>query len=566
MTDPVGLSIGTTNLVAARVGTQPVTRRSVLTLYDHRATGSGSAVGEPQPDRVRGGDAGFVERVGDPVPLVAVGRFLPSGRAPARRRPGRHGRRRRRARRQNSSIAVPAHWGSATVRALSGAGTRSQAGSHRCAAAPGVRCRRRTHRPADRAGSDRRRRSSRCSTSAAAAPASRWSTPPVASSRSARPCAIRSSPVTRSTRRCFRPWSPQVTGADDADPAATAAVGSLTRLRDECRQAKERLSAETATGLAVDLPGFRVRDPFHPNRTREPDRPAAGRCDRRRRGSVAAQRPNVVRRVDGRHRGRRREYSSRHATSLRAKPGPCGHHGPAWARTPPSARRCWPRAPTRKRRRVSARWLATPRPPGSAESGTSVRHWRGRRTTTAHRSRCPTPRTNPYAIERTGARPRVAYIPPTGPISTPARPGSRLPQFADRGGGAHRGGRGRRGGVLADVGQQFDHHDADRDDRAGGHHHRGAGRTAATPHDGAPPPSRHHHPTTEAPPPPPRRRRERRRTHHHDRRRRSPRRSRRPPPRRPRQPRRRPQPPHRPQRPRRRRPRQPRPRRPPRRS
>ena len=34
--DPVGLSIGTTNLVAARVGTQPVTRRSALTLYDQR--------------------------------------------------------------------------------------------------------------------------------------------------------------------------------------------------------------------------------------------------------------------------------------------------------------------------------------------------------------------------------------------------------------------------------------------------------------------------------------------------------------------------------------------------
>ena len=32
MSDPLGLSIGTTNLVAARVGNQPVRRRSVLTL------------------------------------------------------------------------------------------------------------------------------------------------------------------------------------------------------------------------------------------------------------------------------------------------------------------------------------------------------------------------------------------------------------------------------------------------------------------------------------------------------------------------------------------------------
>ena len=37
MSDPLGLSIGTTNLVAARVGDQPVTRRSVLTLFSHRA-------------------------------------------------------------------------------------------------------------------------------------------------------------------------------------------------------------------------------------------------------------------------------------------------------------------------------------------------------------------------------------------------------------------------------------------------------------------------------------------------------------------------------------------------
>ncbi|BBY44599.1 Hsp70 family protein [Mycolicibacterium celeriflavum] len=41
----------------------------------------------------------------------------------------------------------------------------------------------------------------------------------------------------------------------DADPSGTAMVGSLARLRDECRDAKERLSAQTATAVAVDLPG-----------------------------------------------------------------------------------------------------------------------------------------------------------------------------------------------------------------------------------------------------------------------------------------------------------------------
>jgi hypothetical protein len=42
------------------------------------------------------------------------------------------------------------------------------------------------------------------------------------------------------------------------DPSGTAMVGSLVRLRDECRRAKERLSAETATAVAVELPDHRT--------------------------------------------------------------------------------------------------------------------------------------------------------------------------------------------------------------------------------------------------------------------------------------------------------------------
>src|SRR5690242_18719037 len=54
MSDPLGLSIGTTNLVAARVGSPPLLRRAVVALP------GGASV------------TGFVERVGDPVPLVAA--------------------------------------------------------------------------------------------------------------------------------------------------------------------------------------------------------------------------------------------------------------------------------------------------------------------------------------------------------------------------------------------------------------------------------------------------------------------------------------------------------------
>jgi hypothetical protein len=52
-----------------------------------------------------------------------------------------------------------------------------------------------------------------------------------------------------------------VAGLSDAaqtDPFGTAMVGSLVRLRDECRRAKERLSAETATAVVADLPGHRA--------------------------------------------------------------------------------------------------------------------------------------------------------------------------------------------------------------------------------------------------------------------------------------------------------------------
>jgi hypothetical protein len=46
--------------------------------------------------------------------------------------------------------------------------------------------------------------------------------------------------------------------ASHTDPSSTAMVGSLARLRDECRRAKERLSAETATAVVTDLPGHRA--------------------------------------------------------------------------------------------------------------------------------------------------------------------------------------------------------------------------------------------------------------------------------------------------------------------
>ena len=114
MSDPLGLSVGTTNLVAARVGNQPVTRRSVLTLPQ-----SGDTI------------SGFVERVGDRVPLVtpdgksylaeqllveALEAMVQVGGGPS----------------SDVAIAIPAHWGPSTTwafrSALGNSRTLSQTG------------------------------------------------------------------------------------------------------------------------------------------------------------------------------------------------------------------------------------------------------------------------------------------------------------------------------------------------------------------------------------------------------------------------------------------------------
>src|ERR1700751_3806986 len=72
MGESLGLSLGVANLVAAREGGNPVVRKSVLTVYDQRA----SEVGLPEENPNAGEPVlvmrGFIERVGDRAPLVAA--------------------------------------------------------------------------------------------------------------------------------------------------------------------------------------------------------------------------------------------------------------------------------------------------------------------------------------------------------------------------------------------------------------------------------------------------------------------------------------------------------------
>ncbi|MGB3483809.1 MAG: Hsp70 family protein [Mycobacterium sp.] len=234
-----------------------MTRRSVVTLYGHRPAEVGLPSDNPnltEPGLVL---RGFVERVGDPVPLVAVdgsphqadqllvealGAMADAAGAlsPA----------------SDVVIAVPAYWAPGAVRALDTAlrGNRKLAPS-------GV---------APRLISD-----------AVAALTALQVNPGLASRGLVALLDFGGSGTSITIADAaagFRPVAETVRYADfsgdqidqsvltavladlsnrnDVDPAATAAVGSLARLRDECRRAKERLSAETATTVSVQLPGI----------------------------------------------------------------------------------------------------------------------------------------------------------------------------------------------------------------------------------------------------------------------------------------------------------------------
>jgi hypothetical protein len=122
MYDPLGLSIGTTNLVAVRSGKAPVSRRAVLTLFPDRAP----ELGVPEKDSADPDESdtgtlitGFVERVGrsnslmsadgskhDPALLLveALDALITEAGGDAST--------------SNITIAVPAHWEPQALRTL----------------------------------------------------------------------------------------------------------------------------------------------------------------------------------------------------------------------------------------------------------------------------------------------------------------------------------------------------------------------------------------------------------------------------------------------------------------
>ncbi|WP_018602489.1 Hsp70 family protein [Mycobacterium sp. 155] len=248
MTDALGLSIGTTNLVAARVGRPPVLRRSILTLFADRAPEVGEYAGQGLPL------TGFVERTGDPVPIVAAdgsqhrGELALAEALDVIARAAGGG--------SPVTVAVPAYWGPAAVGALRGALRGKPA-----LAPAGV--------PAELVPDS------------VAALAALRANPGLPGEGVVVLCDLGGSGTSLTLADAgaglatigqtvrYPDFSGDqvdqallnhvlngVAAAGNADPAGTAAVGSLARLRSECRQAKERLSADTVAVIPTELPGF----------------------------------------------------------------------------------------------------------------------------------------------------------------------------------------------------------------------------------------------------------------------------------------------------------------------
>jgi Hsp70 protein len=116
MSESLGLSIGAANVVAARAGSAPVARSSVLTLFEHRPTEIG--LPEENPNLTEPGLVlrGFVERVGDRAPLVAadgtkyLGEVLTVEAIEAMARAVGYG--------TPVTVAVPAYWSEAQTTTL----------------------------------------------------------------------------------------------------------------------------------------------------------------------------------------------------------------------------------------------------------------------------------------------------------------------------------------------------------------------------------------------------------------------------------------------------------------
>jgi Hsp70 protein len=256
MSDGVGLSVGATNLTAVVVGRTAVRRSPVVTLYPHRPPEVG--VPSENPNLTERGliITDFVDRVGDPVGIVAAdgtshmadkvladalrAMLYTVGRPPA----------------EPVAITYPAHWRPAAVDALRNA-VAAMPEFQQPTPAPIV-------------------------SDAAAALTALQDDPGVPTRGLIALCDFggtgtsitlvdagnRFAPVGETVRHTDLSGDlidqallthviNDLSAAGTIDLSSTSAIGSLTRLRAQCRGAKERLSTSAVTSLVAELPGHR---------------------------------------------------------------------------------------------------------------------------------------------------------------------------------------------------------------------------------------------------------------------------------------------------------------------
>ncbi|BCO70205.1 hypothetical protein MINTM007_48160 [Mycobacterium intracellulare] len=256
MYDPLGLSIGTTNLVAAHNGSPPVNRRCVLTLYPHCAPKIG--VPEENPPLAEPGVPmrNFVERIGDSVALVspdgsahdpelltveALDAMVLAAGADAAA--------------SEISIAVPAHWKPSTVQALRDA-LRTHVGFVRSGMAPRL--------VSDAIASLTAVKSELglpdegivglldFGGSGTSATLVNIAGDFELVSATMRYTALSGDEIDQELQlRAFE----ELGHGSGLDPGSTAGVGQLGELREQCRAAKERLSVDMATDIVAELGG-----------------------------------------------------------------------------------------------------------------------------------------------------------------------------------------------------------------------------------------------------------------------------------------------------------------------
>ncbi|MET0454581.1 MAG: Hsp70 family protein [Mycobacterium sp.] len=264
MADGIGLSVGATTLRAVAVGRSAVTRSPVLTRYPHRPAEVG--VPSENPNLAERGliITDFVDRVGDPVPILAgdgsshraedlladalraLLYALTGGRPPV----------------EPVGVTHPAHWRSTAVDALRAAlasmtefngatlggavsspiGSDAEAGLIALNDDPGLPTRG-IIALCDVGGTG---------TSVTLADAARGFGPlgPTVRYPDLSGDVVDQALLTRVVA--------DLAAAGTVDLSGTSAIGSLGRLRGQCRAAKERLSTTAVTSIAVELPGHRT--------------------------------------------------------------------------------------------------------------------------------------------------------------------------------------------------------------------------------------------------------------------------------------------------------------------